>query len=118
MRTGERRNHASGTGCALGCHRVLPFVGKLANHAHAGGKGIEKRISPPGGKNRSNLLIDVLVCLREEAGKLTLRRRGEFLYSDDEADLADALLPLEREMVEKSQLFGKTLRPRIAERDE
>jgi len=30
----------------------------------------------------------LLVCLREEARKLSLRRRSEFSYGDDEADIS------------------------------
>src|SRR5260370_23032403 len=95
----EGRKHASGTGCAVGWDRLLAFVGELTNHASAGRERIENRVSPSRGKNRSNLLIDVLVCLREEARKLTLRRCSEFFHGDDKADLAASLLLFEREMV-------------------
>src|SRR5260370_3071787 len=115
----------SGTRCALGCDRVFFLIWKLTHHASAGGKRFQNRVSPSRGKNRSNLLIDLLVCLREEARKLSLWRRSEFLYGDDEADLSGSLRLLEREMMQQSQFFGdillskfpiahKTLRPKIA----
>src|SRR5258708_38711325 len=115
----------SGTRCALGCDCVFFLIWELTNHARASGKGFQNRVSPSGGKNRSNLLIDLLVCLREEARKLSLWRRSEFLYGDDEADLSGSLRLLEREMMQQSQFFGdillsklpiahKTLRPKIA----
>ena len=48
----------------------------------------------------------MFVCLREKPCKLTLRRRCEFFYGDDEADFAGTLLLFEREMMQQSQLFG------------
>jgi len=71
----------SGTRCALGCDCIFFLIWKLTNHARASGKGFQNRVSPSGGKNRSNLLIDLLVCLREVARKLSLGRRSEFLLT-------------------------------------
>src|SRR6266849_6157911 len=100
------KQEASG-GARTPAHRSFLFlVRKFADHASAGGERIENRVSPPGGKNRSDLLVDVLVCLREKARKLTLGRRSELFYGDEEADLAGFQRFFEREMVEQSELFG------------
>jgi hypothetical protein len=95
--------------CTLGRDSFFAFAGKLTNHSNAGGKRFENRIPPAGGKNRRDLLVDVAICLREKAGKLTFGGRGEFPYSDEEADFAGALRSLEREMVKQSKLFGSVL---------
>src|SRR5260370_225972 len=78
---------------------IFALIRKLTNHARASGKGFQNRVSPSRGKNRSNLLIDLLVCLREEARKLALWRRSKFFHRDDEADLARSLRLPEREMM-------------------
>ena len=101
--------HASAAGRALGYDRFLAFVREFTDHANAGGERFENRVSPARRENRSGFLIDVLVCLREEARKLAFRRRGIFTYGDKKADLEARLRFLEREIMEHGQLFGNVL---------
>ena len=88
---------------------VLALVREITNHAHAGGKGIEKGVTPAGGEKRSRFLIDELVGLREKVRVLPARRRREFLHGDGKADFDTVLLLLKRERLEQGELFRNVL---------
>jgi len=87
----------------------LLIARELANGASAIRKCVQERISPAGGKERGELLVDGLVGLREKAHELTRRRSHKLPDGNYEVHFASARTFLEGEHVELSELLRNIL---------
>lgn len=85
------------------------FIREITNHLGASTECVQKGIAPARREKRRGFLIDEFVCLGKKSRVLAGGRRGEFLYSDDKAEITAVLALLHRVRMKQSELFAYIL---------